>query len=78
MRGFICALLFDLHSVRVMKFWLAISIAVVIIDFATAGMEAGVNAGRLYWVVEDGRILLGLDSGYTDKVLLHSTSCLMV
>ena len=73
MRGIICALLFDLQIGR-----LAISIAVVIIDFATAGMEAGVNAGRLYWVVEDGRILLGLDSGYTDKVLLHSTSCLMV
>ena len=46
---FVPGLLFDLHSVRVMKFWLAISIAVVIIDFATAGMEAGVNAGRLYW-----------------------------
>ena len=34
-------------------------------------IEGGVDAGRLYWVIEDGRVLLGLITNANAQVVLR-------
>ena len=34
-------------------------------------IEGGVDAGRLYWVIEDGRVLIGLNTDANAQVVLR-------